>query len=297
VEPEQGRARRLAPAVAAFAVVVTIAWAVAALGPFGSTPARDPVERASTTEPPAVAGSAEPAVSARVGFVGLPPEGAAPSAPRRGDLVLGYFGEQYTHWYQVWVYEDGRLIWQREGNLREGANPYATGFLEQRLTPEGVDLLRRRGSAEDALFGFPWRPPYPASWLPPRAWADRAIRAYVPSRYRVCYQGLLRPFPASRILSWLPAPAAEPLLAGGVGAISVDGWLPGHGGGCSTVTTDEARSIAAALEAAGFGQDLEFQREYALIYYVSPEGVPEGEAAIRFDPVLPHGEAGCTSCG
>ena len=29
----------------------------------------------------------------------------------------------------------------------------------------------------------------PASWLPASAWADQEIRAYVPSRYKVCYGG------------------------------------------------------------------------------------------------------------
>jgi hypothetical protein len=238
-----------------------------------------------------------PAAFARVGFVGLPPVGAPPSAPERGELVLSYFGPQFTHWYQVWVYEDGRLIWQREGDLREGANEYATGFLEQRLTAEGVELLRRRRSAEAALFGFPWRPPYPASWLPRRAWEDPTIRAYVPSAYAVCYQGVLRPIPPARIPARLPSAAAGLLRAGYFDPDAVDGWIRGFGGGCSTVTTEDARAIVQSLEAGGFGQDEEFQKAYALAYYVTLPGATDDEIVVRFEPILPHGEVGCTSCG
>jgi hypothetical protein len=36
------------------------------------------------------------------------------------------------------VYDDGRIIWQRDGLVPEGPS----GYLEQRLTPEGVELLR-----------------------------------------------------------------------------------------------------------------------------------------------------------
>jgi hypothetical protein len=310
MEPDRGAGRRVAPVVAAFALVLAAVWLVATLVPLGSEPqpavGPEPpaaVETPAVAEPPAVVeppapvDRADAAASARVGFVGLPPEGATPSRPRDGEVVLSYFGQRFTHWYEVWVYADGRMIWQREGDLREGANEYATGFLEQRLTPRGVALLMRRGSAEDALFGFPWRPPYPASWLPPRAWEDRAIRAFVPSRYAVCYQGLWRPIPASRILGWLPAPASELLRAGAAAPTSVAGLLRGSSGGCSVVTTDDARAVAAAFQDGAFRQDLEFREMYALTYHVRGGGAVRNEAAIRFDPILPHGEAGCTSCG
>jgi hypothetical protein len=189
------------------------------------------------------------------------------------------------------------MIWQRESDLREGANEYSTGYLEQRLTPDGVELLRRRGSADAALFGFPWRPPYPASWLPARAWEDATIRAYVTSRYAVCYQGLLRPIEPSRILSRLPARAAGLLRAAGFDVRSVEGWVRGFGGGCSSLTTEDARAVAEVLEDAGLGQDEEFQTAYGLTYYLeSPGGFPN-EVVIRFEPILPHGEVGCTSCG
>jgi hypothetical protein len=40
------------------------------------------------------------------------------------------------------VYADGRVIWQQEADRPFGANPRSTGYLEQRLTPMGVELMR-----------------------------------------------------------------------------------------------------------------------------------------------------------
>lgn len=81
------------------------------------------------------------------GFIGLPPVGATPSTPKRGELVLSAYGVTRHSRNKVWVYRDGRLIFQRE--LRPGtkhppgsANRESTGFLERRLTPAGVELLR-----------------------------------------------------------------------------------------------------------------------------------------------------------
>ena len=303
MEPDRGRYQRSRAAIVGFAIFVVAIWLVATGGPFGRGPSPTPTEPPTpTTEapvpigPPVPPGPTGPQVSTRVGFVGLPPDGAPPSRPKTGELVLGYFGRQFTHWYEVWVYADGRLVWQREGDVSEGANEYATGYLEQRLTPEGIELLRARGSAEAALFGFPWRPPYPASWLPPRAWADREIRAYVPSRYAVCYQGLLRPIEPSRILSWLPASAAELMRSRASDVEPDERRFRRSRGRCSDLPTEEARAVAEALEEAGLRQD-PFQSPYALTYYLRAPGPAWKEAVVRFEPILPHGEVGCSSCG
>jgi len=89
------------------------------------------------------------------GFIGLPPRGATPSAPESGELVLQWEGNSASHaWPEwrggdtrpyvgAWVYADGRMIWWRDNRqVPESANELATGYLEQRLTPEGVELLR-----------------------------------------------------------------------------------------------------------------------------------------------------------
>jgi hypothetical protein len=78
--------------------------------------------------------------------VGLAPEGATPSTPKHGELVLGFmFGHNVSDAgrFIVYVYADGRLISQRVGDhSRTDEYRKSTGFLEQRLTPEGVELVR-----------------------------------------------------------------------------------------------------------------------------------------------------------
>ena len=93
----------------------------------------------------------------RTGFIGLPPIGATPSAPESGELEIFYWALWFANgkpfWAdntnvrngrtRAWVYADGQtdlLGWTRP--LPGGANPLSTGFLEQRLTPEGVERLR-----------------------------------------------------------------------------------------------------------------------------------------------------------
>ena len=83
------------------------------------------------------------------GFIGLPPVGATPSTPESGELVIRWLGRTATPaplsggpLFRVWVYADGRIIWSRDGAIPEGANEFTSGYLERRLTPEGVELLR-----------------------------------------------------------------------------------------------------------------------------------------------------------
>ena len=104
---------------------------------------------------PQPTGSAEPTLAPEGGgIVGLPTPGATPSAPEHGRLVL--YLEGGGPFTAVWVYADGRLIWGDVGNLPAGApTEGATGFVEQRLTPAGVEFLRTQvistGLFEDDL--------------------------------------------------------------------------------------------------------------------------------------------------
>ena len=74
------------------------------------------------------------------GVEALPPAEATPSLPEDGELVAAMwshvsaapaFGDAW-----LWVYADGRMIWSRSS-----AETGSTGFVEQRLTPEGVDMV------------------------------------------------------------------------------------------------------------------------------------------------------------
>ena len=186
--------------------------------------------------------------------VGLPPVGATPSAPESGELVIHYWLDGGRRW----VYADGRLITadarpvtlRSDSDLPEAATRWSTGLLEQRLTPEGVELLRSEivstGLFEhpagdlssphnliqvrigDRLVGvrgkltrysneFPKRLrerlDNPASWLPASAWASRRFRPYVASTYRVSYNAQPQTLERSTILSLLPATAEDMLRA------------------------------------------------------------------------------------
>ena len=82
------------------------------------------------------------------GIVGLPPVGAAPSTPKKGELVFSFV---FAHTggdpgrFSVRVYADGRLVSERIGDpslAPTDEHRNSTGLLERRLTPEGVELVR-----------------------------------------------------------------------------------------------------------------------------------------------------------
>jgi hypothetical protein len=120
--------------VVGIAVFVAAVWIVTSGGVF------------DRSETPAVPGPAEtgptvPPETEQVGFIGLPPGGAAPSTPEHGELVLEFFGTppSIDRWTHMWMYADGRLIWWQDVN--EPNDSGLTGLLERRLTPEGLDLV------------------------------------------------------------------------------------------------------------------------------------------------------------
>jgi len=127
------RNQRIAAGVVGIAVFVAAVWIVTAGGAF---------DRGAT---PAVTGpTPTPEYPGQVGIVGLPPEDAVPSAPSRGELVVGAtFGHTGGDpgRFGLHVYADGRLIWEQLGDL-PGGDPTPTGLIEQRLTPQGVELIR-----------------------------------------------------------------------------------------------------------------------------------------------------------
>lgn len=192
----------------------------------------------------------EAAQEPTLGLSGLPPPGATPSAPEDGELVasmwehIGAPGDFGNGW--LYLYADGRLIWER-------LDPNPTrGWLEQRLTPEGVELIRSEIIAT-GLFDQDQPPPEPNdgfpretnggsvqvrnddqlvyvnrfvpelmgrlaelwSWLPDDAWEEAETKPYVPTRYAVCMQmdGFVNAIDPTDHLFQLPA-AARDLLAG-----------------------------------------------------------------------------------
>jgi hypothetical protein len=76
------------------------------------------------------------------GFVTLPPEGATPSGRATSNLVISVDGWIGGPLYRAWIFEDGRMIWFKRASLSYGANDEVTGYLEQRLTMQGVVRFR-----------------------------------------------------------------------------------------------------------------------------------------------------------
>lgn len=301
----------------------------------------------------------------RTGFIGLPPVGATPSSSEPAELEIFFrVGHPKLGRSRAWVYADGRLIWLRErADIPEAANPLSTGFLEQRLTPEGVDRLRSEiasagdfGSpnelapppdkppcpsgvgpsegncqpptpepAPDTPITVPFHTPIdvaglgtlvhvdhardltrlqarlsdPGSWLPESAWVERDVRAYVSSKYAVCYSGWPpdQQIERSSVLALLP-PAVRDLL--GEDTPPRQGPLFGGPGNfrpsyeyCADMTTEEARTIAVAFDDAG----LERAGAFRLNYRIEAPGSSPGEARVWFEPYLPHGEITCSACG
>jgi hypothetical protein len=266
------------------------------------------------------------------GFIGLPPEGATQSNPESGQLVLFYWGPVPRDWgkSRFWVYADGRLISLREANRPEGANPHSTGYLEQRLTPDGVERLRSEIISigliddDDAVVGsgavtrghtepvpsystlevrdgdqlhrvsrvgdldrLVARLTDPGSWLPANAWDVREIRAYVPSKYAVCFVGVPPIDEPSRLLPLLPEQAQ--------GLLRAREFVPGTFGPCTDLTTEEARALREALAAAGLEQFEGIRiAPYVLTYRLK---IPGPIRVIQFEPYLPHGEITCSACG
>jgi len=310
----------------------------------------------------------------RTGFIGLPPIGATPSSPASGELEIWYWAPWAANGKggrtRAWVYADGRLISWGGPDRPGSANPLSTGFLEQRLTPEGVERLRSEIAAAgdfgdpdelappgkppcplgqspsdrekaiangdcqlptpepapDAPVTVPFSTPIvvaglgtlvhvdhardlnrlyarlsdPGSWLSASAWVERDSRAYVASKYAVCYSGWPpdQQVEQSRLLALLP-PAVRDLLGD---APLRQGPLFGEPGNfrpsyeyCADMTTDEARAIAAALDDAGFQRAGDARLHYR---FEAPGSKPEpGGAHVWFEPYLPHGEITCSVCG
>ncbi|MGA9161975.1 MAG: hypothetical protein WB297_14070 [Actinomycetota bacterium] len=144
------RARRrqvLNTVAAGFVALILALGAVSGVGALlradGRRPAIEPTPTPRAEAPPN-------------GFIGLPPEGSPPSLPKASPLMIALDGGDnsgYGHVRSIYVYADGRFIWQKFGcdarpklceslDVPEAATTLESGWLEQRLTPEGIELLR-----------------------------------------------------------------------------------------------------------------------------------------------------------
>jgi hypothetical protein len=224
-----------------------------------------PVETGPTVTGPVIGNTGNPY---SVGFGGLPPEGATPSKPLRGELVMEDWGSDLGSWYAVNVYADGRLIWTRQVSIPGQIVP---PWIEQRLTPEGVELLRSGAVQLGGEFENP------AQGLPESAWEDRTLRPFVPWRYAACW--------GNQPLGFLPAEAKDVLRP--------SPWTDATWGPCREVTLEDARVLVEILSDAGF-EMIGDQREEWGVGPGGPGGfymLTDRNTGIEFWIILPSGSA------
>jgi hypothetical protein len=226
------------------------------------------------------------------GLIGLPPEDAEPSAPEVGELIETYPVDGGGPPYRgaARLYADGRLIWNRYFG---GGNSQTTGYLEQRLTPSGVELVR----AEKSL---PRKDPLVLlDRLALDAFEARWPVPYVPTGYGVCL-GLVglgsgdasgddTPMEPLELIEMLPEPISGQLR--GRGFVSALDFDPE----CLAVTTQEARVLEGLLRDAGFDQDA-FINNFTVQYAVDVQASSH-ELWVVFEPRFPDGSIGCSACG
>jgi hypothetical protein len=240
------------------------------------------------------------ALDGGMGLIGLPPAGATPSPPERGELVDREFSLRRGNYHYAGaarLYVDGRLIWRMY--LPSEQWSASTGWLELRLAPDDVERVADRviighgpGGAAPEMEASQFLGLVPAS-----AWEDQ--RPYVPSGYGACLDlrdahGDRIDQPTDRLLAVLPASAAD-LLTSRPAAPNPFPPTPGWNA-CFALSTDDARRLDRALDDAGAERpepDNQFHLQYQL-----DDPLEEGaQLRIAFEPQFPDGSISCSACG
>jgi hypothetical protein len=258
------RNQRITAGVVGIAVFVAAVWIVTSGGVFNRTQTgvvpggagTGPAETGPAETGPAGSGDPGDPFSVGDGFVGLPPESAALSEPVTGELVAS---DDDYRWH-VRVYADGRLIWQHGDSL----------WLERRLTPQGVDLLR---SQPDLVGEF--------DSLPESVWEENQAKQYVAARYGVCTsQEGIRSLP-QRALDLLGDLSNDQAIERG----EVEFFAGDTGSRCPAVTVEEARQLDEILRENGFrrteesGESVWYEFQDLNPYIVVTGLLPDGTLA------------------
>ncbi len=146
--------------------------------------------------------------------------------------------------------------------------------MEQRLTPEGVELVRTRHGNPLLLHES----------LPASAWEDKQFRKYVPVGYAACFflhdpnklgaaqtSSVVAP-PIEQLLAVLPTSAAD-LLRGRLTVPAVRGSSDAQYD-CLALTTDDARRLDRALADAGVEGGTDEHMLWYHLEYVGQDGTP-----------------------
>jgi hypothetical protein len=110
----------------------------------------------------------------------------------------------------------------------------------------------------------------PASWLPASAWEDREIKSFVPSEYDIFING---------------GPPADPAVQE---LVDAKDWECQADSCYTAFTTDEARALAEALDAAGFKADIGRYKAADYLEYHDPDNPTGVGSRIDFWARLPQ---------
>jgi hypothetical protein len=288
------RNQRIAAGVVGIAVFVAAIWIVTSglsldrsetsvvpggdvTGPAVTGPAETgPAETGPAETGPAETGPAEtgPTGICQGQNFCIPPAGTPVSTPLEGELI--------AEAVFIRVYADGRVL----STVYE--NYY---YLEQRLSPEGVERVRQIvGERVHLCCGAP-----DASRLenlllgtsgdigsPQSAWEDREGKPYVPARYRACFEPFGSPTDFEALLDLLPA-SAQALLRGKTPVNDQD-QARGDAARCLNLTPEEARSLEEILsKARPPAWDFEWGNE------VGAWSLLKGDQFISLRPLFPDG--------
>jgi RNA polymerase sigma-70 factor (ECF subfamily) len=250
VERQQANQRRRArnqklgalALVAALGIGAVTAWVITTgerADPTGTPVGNDPSGTGSTGSPDVdVVETTETSwyVQGPEGFVPAPEGAVASFPPERGLIAQLYVGSPEANPAPdfVYVYDDGRVI-------THGWDEDLRWVGERRLTAEGVDLVLSGDIQADDLTPV-------SNGIPAELWENPELKPFVPSAYGVCFwdengsppafegQFLGPPMPPDSLLKGFPAKVRR-ILSGDIAS-----------DGCSTVTPDQARTIAEILD-------------------------------------------------
>jgi len=302
-------------------VVVAAAIVIVVLAGPRLEPGLVPGGVASTVAPsPTVAPTPTPEAIDRsyreVGYIGLPPLGSIPSDTERTDLVEGFWNASLPdgggYHGATFVYADGRMIWNEYWPWPYSSETSSTGWLEQRLTNEGIELVRGIAVDRPAPDVPNWLDPaILPNQLPASAWADVTVRPYVPTQFAAClivngwstaYWPDVPPEVTSLTLddrvAMLPD-AVTDFLSDRDRTWLLPATASSYGDeSCFGMSTADAGLLDAVLRYAGLAQDTS-RKPYLLEYHVEFDGSRSDRLwlGIWFEPVLPDGTITCSSCG
>lgn len=234
----------------------------------------------------------------------VPNQGSEQGGESSGFSALTAEAEIVAEWSKlhvgwVYVYDDGRVVWHPDANaaLRVGTEPLR-GILVQRLTPNGLELVRAGVIEPRTLL-------VDRDDVPMEVWSDPAPDEYLPSKYALCYNketdgvGVIGDVGAIR--DRLP-PNLQALLRGtertvttydngaeaGAGAGARAGFyretMPGRGVDCFVLSPGQALAVWAQGEPRDQAMMLLDDTSYATL--TASNGA---ELNVAFGPILPDG--------